>query len=549
MSPIDRSPIDAQGSSHIFEHEVSRRDLLKGTAALGVAGALSGSLGGFVDAASAAAAKPRYGGRLRLAMIGGGQAESFDPGKVGLSADAGAARAANLYDTLVFLKPDLTGYYLGLAESIEPDKKLTSWTIRLKRGITFHDGSPLTADDVIYTIRRAASDPSNGAYVFTKSFNAKGMKKLDTHTLRLPLTRPLAHLQAFLFPAGGMAIQKNGETNFKHPVGTGPFMFKSFNVGVSSLMVRNPNYWQTGKPYVDELEINSVMDANARFTALQTGVVDGCSFVPFPQARAMLAGQKATEGVHAVQGGLKLLVTEAPSHVYFTMRVDQPPFTDNRVRLAMRLIAKRQALVEEVNDGFGYVGNDIRFPHTQFYDNVLPQRHQDIAQAKYLLKKAGHEKLKVTLYASDWGPGMLDSATVFAQQASQAGVTIAINNTAGNNYLANDYLKVTFGQSFATPFPIPVMYSLQLVTGGIWNETHWDRPSYDRLIFAAQGEPNPAKARDLWFEAQSIIWHQGGDLIWGITPFVDGLGSRVRGAAPNRFAALSGFDFRNYWLA
>src|SRR5262249_36867542 len=182
-----------------------------------------------------------------------GQAESFDPGKAGLSADAGAARAANLYDTLVFINPDLNGYHLGLADSVEPNSNLTSWTIRLKPGITFHDGSPLTADDVIYTINRAANDPSNGAWVFTKAFNAKEMKKLDKLTLRLPLKRPLANLQAFLFPAGGMAIVKNGEKDFAHPIGTGPFMFKSFKVGTSSLMVRNPNYWQTGKPYVDEL--------------------------------------------------------------------------------------------------------------------------------------------------------------------------------------------------------------------------------------------------------------------------------------------------------
>src|SRR5262249_32269558 len=137
---------------------------------------------------------------------------------------------------LVEIKPDLSGYDLSLAESIEPNAKATSWTIRLKEGITFHDGKPLTADDVIYTIRRASKDPSNGAYVFTKSFNAKGMKRLDKRTLRLPLVRPLANLEQFLFYAGGMSIVKNGATDFSKPIGTGAFMFDSFNVGVSSVM-------------------------------------------------------------------------------------------------------------------------------------------------------------------------------------------------------------------------------------------------------------------------------------------------------------------------
>jgi peptide/nickel transport system substrate-binding protein len=549
MSTRDRVTTDSPEAGGAFDQELSRGDLLKGAAALGAAGALAGFGGLPSSAFGAVRQKPKRGGRLRLAMIGGGQAESFDPGKVGLSADSGAARAANLYDTLTFIKPDLTGYRLGLAQSIEPDNaKRTSWTIRLRPGITFHDGSPLTADDVIYTIKRAASDPSNGAYVFTRAFDVKRIKKLDDLTLRLPLTRPLADLRAFLFPAGGLAIVKNGAKDFRRPIGTGPFMFKSFKVGVSSLMVRNPDYWQSGRPYVDELEINSVEDASARFTALQSGVVDGISFVPFPQARALLAGQRLSVGIHHVRG-LDLLISAAPSHVYFTMRVDRPPFTNNDVRLAMKLIADRPALVKTVNSGFGGLGNDIRFPRTRFYDNQLPQRHQDLDKAKFLLKRAGMDGLKVTLQTSDWAPGMLDSATVFARQAKAAGVTIDINNTEAGNYFANQYLKVPFSQSFATPFPIPVMYSLQLVTGGIWNETHWNYKSYDNLVFAAQGEPNPAKAEDLWFEAQKIVWQRGGDLIWGTTPFVDGLSSKVRGAKPNRWGALSGFDFRNYWLA
>jgi peptide/nickel transport system substrate-binding protein len=536
MSGKDRQP---DGEKHeriaIFERELSRRDFLKGTAGAALAGVVPLGVAG---RAAPAVEKAKPGGRLRIGVIGGGTAESFDPGKVGLSADAGYARAVGVYDRLVEIRPDLSGYDLSLAESFESNPRATVWTIRLRPGVTFHDGKPLTADDVIYTIKRAAGDPSNGAYIFTKSFNVKGIKKLDRRTIRLPLTRPIAGLQQYFFTAYGMSIVQDGATNFKKPIGTGAFMFDSFKVGQSSVMKKNPNYWQTGKPLLDELEINSLMDPNARLNALRSGAVDAISFVPFPDARRLLKG-----------GDIRLLISDAPSHVYFTMRVDRKPFDNNDVRQAMRLIADRKALVDTVNVGFGSLGNDIRFPKTKFYDNRLPQREQDIDRAKFLLKRAGMSGLKVTLFASDWGPGMLNSATVFAEQAKAADVQITIDNTAGNNYLANKYMKVVFGQSFATPFPIPVMYSLQLVTGGIWNETHWNRSSYDKLVAAAQGEQNEAKARDLWFEAQKIVWQQGGDLIWGTTPFIDGLAKNVRGATRNRFAALSGFDFRNYWLA
>ena len=560
----DRQPNEKRQRISIFEREVSRRDLLKGTAVAGLAASLGGILaacGGGDEgeatpaapppaagttapgaattaAATPAAEQPKPGGRLRIAVIGGGTAESFDPGLVGLSADAGYARSVGVFDRLVEIRPDLSGYDLSLADSFESNAEATEWTIRLKSDITFHDGKPLTADDVIYTIKRAAGDPANGANIFTQPFDVKGITKPDDLTIRLPLTRPIAGLEQFFFTALGMSIVQDGATDFSKPVGTGAFMFDSFKVGQSSLMTKNPNYWQTGKPLLDELEINSVMDANARLNALRSGDVDAISFVPFPSAKELQNG-----------GDIDLLISDAPSHVYFTMAVDLKPFDNNDVRQAMRLIADRQALVDTVNVGFGTLGNDIRFPGAKFYDDQIPQREQDIEQAKSLLKKAGMEGLKVTLFASDWGPGMLNSATVFAEQAKAAGVQITIDNSSGDTYLADKYLKVAFGQSFATPFPIPVMYSLQLVTGGIWNETHWNRPDYDKLVFAAQAELDEAKAADLWFEAQKIVWDEGGDLIWGTTPFVDGLAKNVRGATPNRFAALSGFDYRNYWLA
>ncbi len=383
-----------------------------------------------------------------------------------------------------------------------------------------------------------AGDPSNGANILTKPFDVKGIEKVDDVTLRLPLTRPIADIKTLFFTAYGMSIVQDGAKDFSKPIGTGAFMFDSFKVGESSVMKKNPNYWQTGKPLLDELEINSVGDPDARLNALRSGDVDAISFVPFPAAAKLKDG-----------GDINLLISDAPSHVYFTMAVDLKPFDNNDVRQAMRLIADRQALVDTVQVGFGALGNDIRFPGVQFYDSELPQREQDIDQAKSLLKKAGMEGLKVTLFASDWGPGMLNSATVFAEQAKDAGVTITIDNSSGDTYLADKYLKVAFGQSFATPFPIPVMYNLQLVTGGIWNETHWNRPEYDKLVFEAQAQTDEAKATELWYEAQKIQWDEGGDLIWGTVPYVDGLAKNVRGATQNRFVALSGFDYRNYWLA
>jgi peptide/nickel transport system substrate-binding protein len=144
---------------------------------------------------------------------------------------------------------------------------------------------------------------------------------------------------------------------------------------------------------------------------------------------------------------------------------------------------------------------------------------------------------------------MLQSATVFAEQAKQAGVTINVDNSPADTYISDKYLKVNFGQSYAGYYPMGVWYNLQLVTGGIWNETHWNRPEFDQLVFDAQAQTDEAKAADLWSEAQQILWNEGGNLIWGTLPFVDGLAQNVRGATPSGFLALSSCDFRDYWLA
>src|SRR6266508_3605781 len=154
MSATDREPDEKRERISIFEREVSRRDLLKGTAAAGLTFGLGGILaacgggggGGGNEAAPAttattagatattAAETPKPGGRLRIAVIGGGTAETFDPGLVGLSADAGYARAQGVFDRLVEIKPDLSGYDLSLADSLEPNADATEWTIRLKSG-------------------------------------------------------------------------------------------------------------------------------------------------------------------------------------------------------------------------------------------------------------------------------------------------------------------------------------------------------------------------------------------------------------------------------
>ena len=174
----------------------------------------------------------------------------------------------------------------------------------------------------------------------------------------------------------------------------------------------------------------------------------------------------------------------------FYMDTTQAPFTDNNVRQAIRLIADREALVASAINGFGTVGNDIVGKGLPFYDNVLPQREQDIDQAKSLLKQAGQENLTVLLRTSPIFPGFVEAATLLAEQAKAAGVTIQLKQVPPNSYYNPSllYLKMAFAE---TQWPIPSLkffYLQSLSAQAPYNETHWKDKSWNDLLFKAIGE-------------------------------------------------------------
>ena len=235
------------------------------------------------------------------------------------------------------------------------------------------------------------------------------------------MTKPIAKFQ-WPFAASSLAIIQDGATNFKQPVGTGPFKFDSFVPGQNSLFLRNADYWKHPYPYVDKLTFVSIPDGTTRLNSVVAGQIDACEVLTFAQARE----QETSKQIAVLQSPPGIMTP-------ITMAVDLPPFDDVRVRQAFRLIVDRPQLVNVAQSGFGSIGNDLFGKGQEFYPADLPQREADIEQAKSLLKQAGAENLKVTLYSSTVVAGMLESANAFAQQAKEAGVTINVNNwTAGD---------------------------------------------------------------------------------------------------------------------
>jgi peptide/nickel transport system substrate-binding protein len=521
-----------------LEDAVSRRQVLRGAftgglalAAGGLLEACGGGGGGNTTTQSAPTnQKLRAGGALRVGATGGGAKDTIDAHLP--TADPDIMRVWNLYESLAVRTPDFSKLEMLLAESIEPDKRPDSWTIRLKAGLTFHNGKPVTADDVMFSLRRIVDpkDPKVGA-ASIGYIDDKGLRKLDNLTVRVPLKFANAG-----FPDDiGQYFNSIVPTDYdpKHPVGTGPFKYESFTPGQRSVFTKFADYWEKGKPFVDQLTIIDFPDDTARVNALLGGQVEAIDNLP----AAQLSSVKSN-------GNLRVLVSETGAWQPFTMRVDASPFDDVRVRQAFRLIVDRKQMVEQVLSGQGRIANDLYAPYDPAYAKDLPQRMQDLEQAKSLLKQAGRENLSVELVTAPVFQGIVEAAQVFAQQAKGAGVNVKLRKVDSGTFYGDNYLKWPFAQDFwATR-----AYLSQVAQGDLpnspFNETHWKPPEFITLIEQARAELDDTKRAQILHDAQKMQYDQGGYIIQYFSNIIDAYSAKIGGFVE----AKCGFPFGNYWL-
>jgi peptide/nickel transport system substrate-binding protein len=230
------------------------------------------------------------------------------------------------------------------------------------------------------------------------------------------------------------------------------------------------------------------------------------------------------------------------------MRVDEKPFSDVRVRQAMRLICDRQQMIDNALSGKGRLGNDLYAPFDPAYAKDLPQREQDIDQAKSLLKAAGQDGLQVQLFTGDdIGSVAPASAALFVSQAKKAGVDVKV--VKKNPFYGDDYLSYPFGQDFWNTRNYLPQAAVGVLKGGTYNETHWDKDSsygkYAGLVAAAQREIDETKRTSLLQQAQEIEYNEGGYIIWGFRTQVDAVSQKVQGLKSSKFQPLGNYDFKS----
>jgi peptide/nickel transport system substrate-binding protein len=521
---------------------LTRRQVLRGAlgggAALAAGGMLGACGGGGGDGGGGtgggtpaqSAGKLKVGGTLRVGATGGGAKDSIDAHRP--TVDTDIMRCWNLYESLAVRTPDFTRLEMLLAESIEPGKTPKEWTVRLKQGVTFHNGKPVTADDVIFSIRRILDpkDPKVGA-ASIGYIDQKQLKKLDDRTVRITLQFPNSGFPDDIGQYFNAIVPADYDPS--NPVGTGPFKYVSFTAGQQSEFAKFADYWEDGKPYVDKLIIIDFPDDTARVNALLGGQVDAIDNLPAAQIGSVKSNQN-----------LRVLSSETGAWQPFTMRVDQAPFDDVRVRQAFRLLVDRDQMVQQVLSGQGRIANDLYAPYDPNYASDLPQRAQDLEQAKALLKQAGREGLSVELVTAPVFQGIVEAAQVFAQQAKGAGVNVKVRKVDSGTFYGDNYLKWGFAQDFwATR-----AYLSQVAQGDLpespFNETHWKDPKFIDLIQQARAEVDDAKRKDILHEAQTMQYEQGGYIIPYFSNIIDAHSAQLGGFVE----AKCGFPFGNYWF-
>ena len=481
--------------------DVTRREFIDRAATLGVSTAvLASMIGAGTLPREAKAATPKKGGHLRAAVASGSTTDNLDP-HLKTSEFTNLATGA-IRNTLG--EVDHTGKIVpSLAESWEPGDSADTWIFNLRKDVTFHDGKILDQDDVINSIDYHKREGSKSARkAFAKQVTE--MIKDGTHRVVFKLEAKNAN---FPFLGGGFEINSFDKDGKPYDLtnGTGAFKLKEFVPGQRMTMVNNPDHWDDKVGHFAEITLLNITDVAARQNALVTGEVDVMAR-PSPKTFPLLGRTKGVK-TESVSGAL---------HRTWPMDIRAEPFTNPDVRKALRFAVDREEIVAKVLNGGGSVGNDHPIARKDpMYNPNLTQRVYDPDQAKFHLKKAGMENLKVKLSSSEaiWA-GALDAAQLFSEHAKKAGIELTVNKVPNDGYWNNVWLKHPWSTSFWNAGPtadhiLTRAYSAEAP----WNETHWEHPRFNKVLKEARGELDFKKAQEMYWELQKIIHEEGSTVI------------------------------------
>jgi peptide/nickel transport system substrate-binding protein len=483
---------------------MGRREFIRRMSALGVATAVAGTFAASLGGKSAAAATPKKGGHMRMAMGHGGTTDTLNPAHI----MNGALTVMHFTITNMLTEINHDGTLKPkLAEEWSASADASTWTFRLRKGVTFHNGRDFTAEDVIASFNHhRGEDSDSGAKALVdpiKDITADG-KHVVVFSLEAGDADFPFKMGEFNFPI--YAANEDGTLDWKPGIGCGAYELKDFEPGVRALFERNPNYWQLDeRAHFDSCELLTIVDAGTRQTALISGEVDGIDRVDLKTADLL-----------AQRPGV--VVEEVPSKLHYTceMRVDTPPFDDVNVRLAVKHGVDREAMLRSILSGHGILGNDNPIsPAYRFFAPEIEQRPYDPDMAKHHLKKAGLSSLEISLSAADAAfAGAVDAAVLYREHAAKAGIDITVVREPKDGYWSNVWQHKPFCASywFGTPTSDGI-FTIGYKGGAGWNATFWDNPRFNELVKSARAELDDAKRAQMYAEMQRIVRDDAGTIV------------------------------------
>lgn len=517
---------------------VTRRQLLWAGAGIGAAGLLAACEGSGSDpegtaASGGAAGNPRAGGTLRVGALGRASAITRDPHGTQAN-ESDYLVLALVFDTLT-VPGDKTNTVPRLATSWESSPDLKTWKFRVAAGAVFHDGTPVTAEDVVWSLKRLRDTPSGEARL--PGIQAKNIRAEGDDTV--VLASDYANAELPVLTRFTTFVMKKGtkDSEIAKAPGTGPFKLDWYRGG-NARLVRNDK-WYGPAVHLDAIEITMFETPQAMANALLAGQIDLASNAGAIAART--AGSREDVQVLRRRDDMAMPIV---------MRTAEgSPFADERVREAMRLIVDREAMVKQVLSGYGTVANDILGTGDPAYAKDIPQRKRDLARARQLLKDADFDLTKTyELVTTEDISGLADSATLFAHQAREAGLKVKVVKQESGAFWEKTWKTGDFYTTYWGTNDSVIFFASKTMTSKAGqNESGWSDSGFDAAYRKVIATPDAGKRAVALEDLQRIEYDRSGYLLWGMADGIDLAAAKVRNLP--RLAGYGRVQLEGVWLA
>jgi peptide/nickel transport system substrate-binding protein len=497
-------------------YSMNRRQVLKSAAALGAFSALGafGALGS--SAVFAQTGEPKRGGILRVGIGGAATTDPLDPALIANPATRLFTRQWG--DSLIEL--DKNGIAVGrLAASFSPNADASVWTFVLREGVKFHDGSPLTGEDVAETFRRHLD--KNTRSVVAPMMADFAEIKADGLNVVITLKAPNTDMPYMLTDYHLPIQPKGGRGNPNAMIGTGPYKVDVAEPGVRYVLSRNTADWNQNRGFYDGVQIYVMNDMTARTAALSAGQVHMINLVG-PKIAARLDTAKNVE----------LRRTPSRGHYAFAAMVDKPPFDNKDLRLALKYAMNREEIRDKILFGYGTIGNDVPINEAYpLYRNVLEQRRFDLAKAAEHYRASGHDGSPIVLNISQAVfPGAVDAGMLWQENCRKAGIPLQVKQVPDDGYWENVWGVQPFTTDNFNGRPVQdLQYSVFYGKGAPWNKTHFNNDEFNQLLVTARTETDLEARAGMYARMSQILWEEGGAFIPVFTDFLDASATNITG--------------------